>query len=270
MISLAAFRLELSNRAYQYASARSLPNCLSYGEVPTVCFRTDDKGFHGNFHRASFRALMAHPEWRKRLRKVHTSARRILPSIDGNPWRELDTCLSSDALLMNVFCHPSLLRNFALAQILGIAARTSPQFGFRARVPLANGTVDRTEVDMKIDDLLVEAKLTESDFQRGKESNLLRYRDFLEIFDTTLLPRTAGSYEGYQLIRNVLAAHAGQCCFCVLLDARRPDLIETWYSIMKCVKPIQLRTACKVLTWQELSRTLPNCLQKFLSVKYGI
>jgi hypothetical protein len=213
---------------------------------------------------------MADPDWRKRLRKVHTSAKRILPRVDGNQWRELDTCLSSDALLMNVFCHPSVIRSSALARMLGIAARTSPQFGFPARVALGSGGADRTEVDMKIGDLLVEAKLTESDFQHAKESSLLRYRDFLEIFDATLLPREGEHYVGYQLIRNVLAAHANQCSFCVLLDARRPDLMATWYSVMKCLKPVQLRTACKVLTWQELSCTLPTTLQKFLFAKYGI
>ena len=182
MISVAAFRLELAHRAQQYACSRSLPHSLSYGPLPTVCFQTDDEGLHGNFHPASFRALMAHPDWRKRLRKVHTSAKSILPRVDGNRWRELDTCLSSDALLMNVFCHPSVIRSPGLARTLGIAARTSPQFGFPARVPLESGSGDRTEVDMKIGNLLVEAKLTENDFQYAKESSLLRYRDFLEIF----------------------------------------------------------------------------------------
>jgi len=270
MISVAAFRSELTHRAQQFASARSLPHCLSYGPVPTVCFQTDDEGRHGNFHQASFRSLMAHPDWRKRLRKVHTSAERILPRVDGNQWRELDTCLSSDALLMNVFCHPSVIRSPILTRTLGLPAPTSPQFGFPARVPLGNGGGDRTEVDMKIGNLLVEAKLTESHFQHAKESSLLRCRDFLEIFDADLLPRKGDYYGGYQLIRNVLAAHANQCSFCVLLDARRPDLIEMWYSVMKCVKPVPLRTACKVLTWQELSRTLPTTLQSFLSTKYGI
>ena len=58
--------------------------------------------------------------------------------------------------------------------------------------------------------------------------------------------------------------------FCVLLDARRPDLIEAWYAVMKCVRIADLRTRCKVLTWQELSEVLPIGLQKFLDLKYGI
>jgi len=40
-----------------------------------------------------------------------------------------------------------------------------PEFGYKARVPLLGGRTDRTEVDMKLGRLLVEAKLTESDFR---------------------------------------------------------------------------------------------------------
>ena len=77
-------------------------------------------------------------------------------------------------------------------------------------------------------------------------------------------------YRGYQLIRNVLAAQALECSFCVLLDARRPDLREQWYAVMRCVRPPELRVRCKVLTWQELKGVLPRKLQSFLKEKYGI
>src|SRR5947209_11371597 len=33
---------------------------------------------------------------------------------------------------------------------------------------------------------------------------------------------------------------------CVLLDARRPELIEAWYAVMKCVRIADLSTRCKV------------------------
>jgi len=91
-----------------------------------------------------------------------------------------------------------------------------------------------------------------------------------EVFDITLLPRSAGRFISYQLIRNVLAAHAGDFDFCVMLDARRPDLLEAWHTIMRAVKPTDLRTRCKVLTWQELSGELSPGLRQFLRVKYGI
>jgi hypothetical protein len=56
----------------------------------------------------------------------------------------------------------------------------------------------------------------------------------------------------------------------VLTDARRPDLIEFWYSVMRCVKVADLRLRCKVITWQELSAVLPEDLNGFLDEKYGI
>jgi hypothetical protein len=56
----------------------------------------------------------------------------------------------------------------------------------------------------------------------------------------------------------------------VLLDRRRPDLIEMWYAVMRAVKVHDLRLRCKVLTYQELSQALPNDLRSFLAEKYGI
>ena len=85
-----------------------------------------------------------------------------------------------------------------------------------------------------------------------------------------MLPKVGGQYVSYQLIRNVLAAYALGLSLCVLLDARRPDLMEAWYAIMRCVKTSELRTRCQVLTWQELSQALPRALQRFLLDKYGI
>ncbi len=270
MRGVAALRSELAERALRYAVGRSLPHCLSYGETPVVCFQRAGEGLHGNFHPASFQALRANSEWNHRLNKVHTTAKRILPGTDSGGWRELDSCMSSDALLMNVFCYPRVSRNSRVAMTLGVEPDLIPCFGFRPRVPLASNRFDQTEVDMKVRDLLVEAKLTESDFQRARKTSLLRYRDFLQVFDEDRLPQVGEYYLSYQLLRNVLAAHACQCSFCVLLDARRPDLVEACYEVIKCVKPVALRTACKVLTWQELTKVLPASLQAFLAEKYGI
>jgi len=85
-----------------------------------------------------------------------------------------------------------------------------------------------------------------------------------------MLPRLQDKYASYQLIRNVLAAHALGLSFCVILDSRRPDLIEAWYAIMRCVRDSELRTRCQVLTWQELSEVLPREVRQFLNEKYGI
>jgi hypothetical protein len=80
----------------------------------------------------------------------------------------------------------------------------------------------------------------------------------------------ATRYLSYQLIRNVLAAQANDGAFCVVCDARRPDLLQAWYEVLRCVRPMELRLRCKVLTWQELGAVLPSRLQAFLQEKYGI
>jgi hypothetical protein len=77
-------------------------------------------------------------------------------------------------------------------------------------------------------------------------------------------------YASYQLIRNVLAAHAQGVSFCVIHDERRPDLREAWFRVMAAVKSAQMRGRCKVLTWQELVPLLPARLREFLDLKYGI
>ena len=178
--------------------------------------------------------------------------------------------MSSDALLMNIFCCPYVADDPRVLGLLGIEAAELPQFGWRARVPLTNGLADRTEVDMKLGNMLFEAKLTESDFQTCAPAVVRGYRDFEEVFDATDLPHDGTRLLSYQLIRNVLAAYASDCGFCVLLDARRPDLVEDWYAILRCVRPVELRVRCKVLTWQELTATLPEPLCEFLDQKYGI
>jgi hypothetical protein len=123
---------------------------------------------------------------------------------------------------------------------------------------------------MKLGNLLVEAKLTESDFQRQSKALLESYRDLQEVFEVEELPRAGDQYVGYQLIRNVLAAHASGSSFCVMLDSRRPDLLEQWHAVLRCVQDSNLRTRCKVLEWQELAQVLPPTLRRFLEEKYGI
>jgi hypothetical protein len=271
MSHTAALRRELSDRAQQYAGTHGLPHCLSYGQAQTVCFDRDDKWVrHGNFLLATYKAILRNPNWRRRLQKVHTHSHSSLPRNQNGIWRELDACTSSDALLMNVFCYPGLFKDGRVCSMLNIKPGAIPDFGSRARVPLTNGKFDRTEVDLKLGELLMEAKLTESDFQRAPKAVVGAYRDFRDVFSCKELPQTTHDYLSYQLIRNVLAAHTANCSFCVLVDVRRPELIEAWYAVMKSVRSVDLRIRCKVLTWQELARALPRTLREFLREKYGI
>ena len=267
----AILRRDLAERAYKYAQAEGLPHCLSYSDAPTVCFTQYEQGSrHGNFLPAGYRAIRANPAWSRRLAKVHTQARRSLPVREQGRWMELDSCASSDALLMNVFCHPGMSRDGRILRLLGAEPGTSPCFGFKAHVPLVNGKFDRTEVDLRLGNLLVEAKLTESDFQSTKQEVLQAYRDFADVFDRRRLPQTGDRYLSYQLLRNVLAAYALQCSFCVLVDARRPDLADAWYAVIKCVRSVELRTKLRISTWQEVAQVSPVTLRAFLAVKYGI
>jgi hypothetical protein len=91
--------------------------------------------------------------------------------------------------LMNIFCAPGVAESPAVRNALAVDGEAVPIFGWKARVPLANGRFDRTEVDMRFGSLLVEAKLTEVGFQTRASTFVEAYRDFDRVFDRDLLPR---------------------------------------------------------------------------------
>ncbi len=317
-VCAAPLRRELALRNRRWAHGRL--HVQSYGTEPVIVY-SPDGNCHGNFFGPAYAAILERQDWMRRLKKAHTG-RRSLPQAE-RPWCELDSSTSSDALLMNVFCTPRVAESPVVRTALGVEDEADAVFGWKARVPLKNGRTDTTEVDLRWGSLLIEAKLTESDFQTRAAIVVEGYRDFEEVFSADLLPRVAlrkqrrrepaefaedftqeweetesssdpGSgavarefqmglveqawiatpavpgYANYQLIRNVLAAHAHGCGFCVVHDARRPDLREAWFSVMAAVKSAELRIRLKVMTWQELAALLPAGLQEFLDQKYGI
>jgi hypothetical protein len=77
-------------------------------------------------------------------------------------------------------------------------------------------------------------------------------------------------FASYQLIRNALAAYSAGASFCVLADARRHDLIESWHAVLSAVHSPVFATRLKLLTWQELVGALPFDLQEYIANKYGI
>ena len=264
-----SLRTELSLRNLQFAAVNSYLHERTDGQVPSIIFGRDDQGRHGNFHPDVYRQICDDNGWSKRLEKVHTSYKRVRLRSSWQ-WKELDCSNSSDALLMNIFCFPEVLLRTPVRAMLGIGPDARPEFGFKPRTPLRNTKSDNTEIDMRVGDLLVEAKLTESDFQYGSFSLISRYRDLEVVFDLSDLPTRNGKQVGYQLIRGTLAAHASNCSFCVFCDSRRSDLVEIWYTVMRAVRLFDLRCRLKLLTWQELASVLPESLQEFLIVKYGI
>ncbi|MFP5234669.1 MAG: PGN_0703 family putative restriction endonuclease [Acidobacteriota bacterium] len=315
-----ALRRELAERNRDYATGRA--HVQSYGEDPVVVYEPEEAG-HGNFYGPSYEAIMARPAWAKRFNKIHAQGKALPKAESGRRWRELDSCMSSDALLMNFFCAPGVHHAAGVRRMLGVESDALPEFGWKAKVPLKSGLFDRTEVDMRWGDLLVEAKLTEADFQTRAAAVVEAYRDFDAVFERERLPqvefvlarrRQAGEfpedfsqehdetdgldmdqvqaiaaahqegiaqraleaaprerrYLGYQLIRNVPAAYAHGCRFCVVHDARRPDLREAWFDVMAAVRDAEMRMRCAVLTWQELAAVAPEGLRRFLGEKYGI
>jgi hypothetical protein len=345
--SASLLRRDLNARAHHLATNSGLLHEQTTGTEPSILFGHEERAEqsrHGNFHPASYAAICANPAWSRRLIKAHTAHRRVRARADWQ-WKELDCANSSDALLMNIFCHPEVFSNNrlspAVANLLGIPSETQPNFGVHPGVPLKRSRAsrkkttriidqqesaaslfndagdltnspqteephhlkDRTEIDLQLGKLFVEAKLTESNFQTARPRLVERYRDLETVFAVERLPhkiiappthpsaedfsdleepspnppspiptpaRSHTIIQGYQLIRNVLAAFDSNASFCVLCDARRQDLIEIWYSVLAVVHYPSLAWRLKLLTWQELTSVLPEDLQQFLEVKYGI
>lgn len=248
--------------------AQAYSHELTCSESPSVIYSGDD-GEHGNFLPAAYRRILASEDWSRRLRKVYTASRSVPRRMDRQR-SELDCASSSDALLMNVFCYPGVLTRRPVCSVLGIDRGVRAEFGCRPHTPLGNNHGDRTEIDLKLGNLLMEAKLTEGDFQSARPELMQRYRDFDRVFEADLLPSFNGALRSYQLLRGVLAAEHLEMSFCVLCDQRRPDLIEDWYQIVRSVRSADLRCRLKIITWQELSVCLCRTQQKFLETKYGI
>ncbi|WP_158944522.1 hypothetical protein [Granulicella sp. S190] len=342
--SASLLRCDLNARAQHLATTNGLLYEQTAGTEPSIIFGHEEQaeqGRHGNFHPASYAAICANPDWSRRLLKVHTAHRRVRARADWH-WKELDCANSSDALLMNIFCHPAVFSddhlNHTVANLLGVPSTAQPDFGIHPGVPLRNTRApnrkkashaihqreqvplfsnngvfeqppqpieplkDRTEIDLQLGNLFVEAKLTESNFQTASLRLIERYRDLEAVFDIERLPHKILTHspthpptadysdledppsarptttstpsrtiiQGYQLIRNVLAAFAANASFCVLCDSRRHDLIEIWYSVLAAVHAPDFAWRLKLLTWQELATTLPQDLKTFLESKYGI
>jgi hypothetical protein len=242
---------------------------MSYSAVPSIVYSENDAGEHGNFLPASYRRMVQDAAWNSRLAKVYTGS-RFLPRKADRTRRELECANSSDALLMNIFCYPRILHRAALCSLLGIEPGLRPEFGFRPRIPLKNGAEDRSEMDLKLGRLLVEAKLTEGDFQSARHDLVHRYRDLEAVFELDRLPRNKQRFRSCQLIRGALAAHTHAASFAVFCDQRRQDLIDDCFEVMSAVMSAELRCRMSVVTWQELAAATPPKVQTFLADKYGI
>ncbi|HLY43410.1 MAG TPA: hypothetical protein VKR52_19515 [Terracidiphilus sp.] len=109
-------RLELGLRNRRYARGRA--HVESYGNPPVIVYAPEE-GRHGNFFDSAYCAICAHPAWLQRFEKIHAQGRRSLPKPESaRRWRELDSSMSSDALLMNVFCTPEVAESDAVRRMM--------------------------------------------------------------------------------------------------------------------------------------------------------
>ncbi len=268
-------RVQTASQLRREISARNLFRAAdhvhetTHGSVQSVVYSRGDDGSHGNFYPAAYRRIAAQPAWARRLDKAYTASDRVPRSKDRQR-RELDCAVSSDALLMNIFCAPGTCRSTMLCSLLNVEPGLQPHFGVRTRTPLRDGFDDRTEADMQLGDLLVEAKFSESGFGSARPDLMLRYPDLAQVFDVERLPRTRADLRHYQLLRGVLAAQHLGCRFALFCDARRPDLQTAWFDVLSAVSSFQLRSRLLLVTWQEIATCLSRPLQIFLADKYGI
>jgi len=266
-MSAGALRREISFRGG--IRGKNHAHEATYGRMPCVVFQETEQGLHGNFLDFSYQAILGRPEWARRLTKAYTAGRWV-PRRGDRERCELDCANSSDALLMNVFCYPGMLEHGPLCSLLGVERGAVPVFGYKPRAPMQGSATDRTEVDMLLGNLLVEAKLTEGSFQTAPMERVMRYCGLEEVFDVDELPVTDGVLQSYQLVRGVMAAWAGGRSFAVFCDARRVDLVERWFQVMRAVRSCDLRSRLALVTWQEIAGVVPGMVRGVLGEKYGI
>jgi len=102
------FRAEIIERATSWAEDSGVPRYPSRSpRHPTPMFEPyveNGQRRHGNFHDASYEAILNDAHWGGRMTKPHLRP-GALPDRDRKA-PEVGSAASSDALLLNLFCHP--------------------------------------------------------------------------------------------------------------------------------------------------------------------
>lgn len=262
-------RSQLAAKAEGWALINGIPYYKSLGRRPVILFEgLQNSAGPGNFHALSWREIQNNADWADRLRKPH-QRKRALPDARRSTAFEMDSCNSSDALLMNIFCFPGLVEQFAASVSIPLG-NDKPLFGVQPGVPLTSGRTDTTEVDMVINSNFFEAKLTEQSFTKCTEKKLFTYKDVSAVFDLDRIPFNGSHFTTYQLLRNILAAYHHNSYFTVLIDDRRPDLNIDFENTKSAIIVPELSQRVSLITWQQISNLSPTTLQIFLAEKYGI
>ncbi len=249
----------INKSTLDYIKEKGISSSKYVKRKSAIVFKTLEDGTENpNFNENSLRHISKNQKWKNRLTKKHTHFK------DGT--LEMASSNSSDALLMNIFCHPKFPTWKGPRSILGFA-NEQPKFGCKPGIEKHSSP---TEIDMTLGDVIYEAKLTETDFTSKDIQTVQRvYPEMEDVFDLEFLSE-GDTVKHYQLLRNIYAAHKKDKSFIVLLDYRRPDLIKALLEVSKAIKFDTLKRKCGFITWQEISRTVGKDLRKFLSLKYGI
>jgi hypothetical protein len=247
----------LTEHAIRFATANNLSFDSSYKSAILFNNLTD------NFYPKCWMEIIKNPEWLKRTKKPHTQVTSFF---------ELQSSNSSDALLMNIFCHPGVNKWSSIAKLFKQKAINPPIFGYNPFLTISGKLEPRpTEIDMVLnDEIFCEAKLTEKNFSFDLKMKIERYDKFDAVFEKTLLDQTKTEYANYQLIRNILAADKKKKRFALLCDMRRPDLVKAFYKTIICIKDVNLRNNCEIIFWQDIACCIGNDLRSYLNSKYGI
>lgn len=263
-------REQLTIAAQRYAANKSIGITYNSGlnKIPASAVIFDRTEY--NFNKESWTIIKDenYTDYFLRTQKAHSSFDST------NPKDEMQSSNSSDALLMNIFCYPKINEWKGVKQLLLVNDLSQLKFGYEPGISLRDGTVDRTEVDLYIQDgenkIFCESKLTETDFVFEPLPKFERYTHFDTVFESKYLPVFNGETANYQLVRNILAAYEFNAKFYLFIDARRPDLAKSFYQTVRCIKDIDLRQRCEIVYWQDIAAFCGSDLQEFLMNKYGI
>jgi hypothetical protein len=246
-------RLSILSHSERYAKKHG----LKYKKYQTALIfnRISD-----NFLNKSYLNIEKNLEWSTRLQKRHSQVEDTF---------EMQSSNSSDALLMNIFCHPKIGDWKGIRELFKVND-INPKFGVKPGIPLKDGQKDSTEIDLVLNDIFAEAKLTESDFTKKDLKIVANYKAVEEVFYFEKLPRADKKILEYQIIRNILAAHHSKKRHILLCDDRRGDLIRSYFDVVKCIKNVDVRQRCDIIFWQDVWKKVGRDLREFLSEKYGI
>ena len=244
---------QLCVSAKQYAADAGIPITVRKSAV-LFCNLAD------SFCSDSYEAIQSNADWNARTEKAHQQVPGSL---------EMQSSNSSDALLMNIFCHPKIATWKGVQDVLGFVV-DKPVFGFKACVPKHGTDGDKTEIDLAIGNCFAEAKLTEEGFTEKLKSEVEKYEGFADVFHVSSLAQDANNYRNYQVIRNILAAVHHDKDHILFCDQRRPDLVRDYLSTVACVREVRVRERCRVIFWQEIAQNAGKSLRDFLETKYGI